>query len=97
MLLHVHVCWADYSRLLESLCSWPCNGQMISVHHVSVPTSIQVFDIGNIGKDSLQLYFEHTRSSGGGEIKQFTVNKQHGYAIVEFHDSHGHYFISLCQ
>jgi len=68
---------------------------MISVHHVSVPTSIQVFNIGGITKDSLQLYFEHTRTSGGGEIKQCMLNERHGYAIIEFCDPHGHYFVFL--
>jgi len=95
--LHLRVCWADYHRLLESLCSWPCNGQMISVHHVLLPTSIQVFNVGSIAKDMLQLYFENSRRSGGGEIKHFTMNERHGYAIIEFHEPHGHYFISLYQ
>jgi len=70
---------------------------MISVCHVLVPTSIQVFNIGSVTGDNIQLYFEHTRSSGGGEIKQFTVNERHGYAIIEFYDPQGQYFVFLWQ
>jgi len=95
--LHVFVCCTDYSGLLESLCSWPCCGQMISLSHVLVPTSIQVFNIGSICQDNIELYFEHTKSSGGGDIKQFTMNEQHGYAIIEFHDRQGLYFIIVSQ
>ena len=66
---------------------------MISFRHVSVPTSIQVFNIGGIPNSNIELYFEHTKTSGGGEIKQFTMNEQHGYAIIEFYDSQGQYFV----
>jgi len=55
--------------------------------------SIQVFNIGTVAKDSLQLYFEHTRSSGGGEIKHFTMNERHRYAVIKFRDPRGHYLI----
>jgi len=68
---------------------------MISLRHVLVPTSIQVFNIGSITTDSIQLYFEHTRTSGGGDIKQFTMSKQHRYAIVEFCDTQGQYSLSV--
>jgi len=70
---------------------------MISVCHVLVPTSIQVFNIGSISQDSIQLYFEHAKSSGGGDIKQFFMNKQHGYAIIEFCEQEGRYFVILLQ
>jgi len=79
--------------MLESLCSWPCNGQMISFRHILIPTSIQVFNVGNIAKDNIELYFEHQKSSGGADIKEFTVNEQFGYAIIEFHDQQGKYFV----
>lgn len=56
-----------------------------------------MFNIGSITKDSIQLYFEHTKSSGGGEIEQLTANEQHGYAIVKFCDPQGQYFVILWQ
>jgi len=84
--------FTDYSRLLQSLCSWPCTGQMISFSHVQVPTAVQVLNVGSISQERLQLYFEHTKSSGGGDIKQLTVNEQHGYAIIEFCDQQGSCF-----
>jgi len=62
---------------------------MISLRHVLVPTSIQVYNVGHIAKDTIQLYFEHTKSSGGADIKLFTLNERHGYAIIEFLDPHG--------
>ena len=93
----MYMCCTDYRRLLDSLCSWPCSGQMISVCHIVVPTSIQVFNIGSVSQDSIQLYFEHERSSGGGDIKQFTMNERHGYAIIEFLDQQGPYFITSSQ
>lgn len=54
-----------------------------------------MFNIGSVTMENIQLYFEHTRSSGGGEIKQFTMSERHGYAIVEFCDPLGQWFVIL--
>jgi len=68
---------------------------MISVCRVLAPTSIQVLNVSSVSQERLQLYFEHTKTSGGGDIKQLTVNEQHGYAIIEFYDQQG-LFLSYC-
>ena len=40
-------------------------------------------------KDMLELFFENTKRSGGGEIKHIEMNEKSGRAIIHFADKAG--------
>ena len=43
----------------------------------------------NIGNDVIEMFFENTKRSGGGEIKQLQVFPKEGRAIIWFADVEG--------
>ena len=51
----------------------------------------------SIGKDILEMFFENTKRSGGGEIKQIEINEESGRAIIHFADEAGKDLLSICK
>ena len=51
----------------------------------------------SIGKDILEMFFENTKRSGGGEIKQIEINEESGRAIIHFADEAGKDILSVCK
>ena len=49
----------------------------------------------NIEKDILEMYFDNTKRSGGGEIKQIEINEKSGRAIIHFADKTGKRYTEL--
>ena len=49
----------------------------------------------SIGKDILEMFFENTKRSGGGEIKQIAMNEESGRAIIHFADKTGKNILSV--
>ena len=52
-----------------------------------------VFQVRNLSdtcsEDTLTFYFENTRRSGGGEIINTHINRDEGYAHLQFKDKSG--------
>jgi len=42
-----------------------------------------------VTKDMLQMYFENAKRSGGGDLKECTINSQKGKAFITFKDVRG--------
>ena len=57
---------------------------MLSLEMVPYCRTLQVFNIGQLGVDSLSAYFENPKRSGGSGDVTVNINRQQGYAIVTF-------------
>ena len=44
---------------------------------------LQVYNVGALTEQILEMYFKHNRS-GGGPIQDIEMNKQEDYAIISF-------------
>ena len=61
-------------------------------------SSCAVFVAGlkpNIEKDILEMFFENTKRSGGGDIKQIEINEKSGRAIIHFTEKAGKRYTKL--
>ena len=74
----------DYRKLQKALAKRPVAGRMLGLEKVPFCRTLQVFNVGQLGEDSLSAYFESTRRSGGSGEVTVKINRQEGYAIVTF-------------
>ena len=51
----------------------------------------------SVGRNVVELFFENTKRSGGGEIEQIEINQKSGRALIHFAEEAGkHTFYSDC-
>ena len=54
--------------------------------------SVEVKGLGdNTNKDTIQLYFENKRRSGGGPVEELNYDKGSGVAIITFSEAEGEF------
>ena len=54
--------------------------------------SVEVKGLGdNTNEDTILLYFENKRRSGGGPVKELNYNKRSGVAIITFSEAEGEF------
>ena len=80
---------ADYD-MMQSPDRYVGDKQICSSATERMPIKIEVsgFD-SSMDKDLLQMYFENTRKSGGGEIEEFNLNPSGLMATISFKDMSG--------
>jgi len=71
----------------------PYRGVMIGLHKVPKTSSIQVYGIGKLPSDHLELYFE---SIDGVDVADVELHASDDYALVRFADSTGNIFSRIC-
>ena len=60
--------------------------------HVNVPDCIRVTNLKpGTSEDMIELYFENTKRSGGGEVREVELDEDRNQAIVFFEDWKGKY------
>ena len=77
---------ADYRHVQLQCARYPLRGTLVSVQLVSRFDSIQVHGIRNLSIETLELYFENNRRSGGGEIKAIKEHREQDCALIQFKD-----------
>ena len=64
--------------------------QTIVASHVHVPDCIRVTNLkAGTSEDMVELYFENTKRSGGGEVREVELDEDRNQAIVFFEDWKG--------
>lgn len=75
-------------RIMQQACArYPLRGAMVSVQQVKTYDSIQVHGVKGMSRQSLELYFESTRMSGGGPIKKINEHQDEDCVTIQFKDS----------
>ena len=70
---------------------------MLGVEQVPIPLCAQVFGIDSITEETLAMYFESKKRSGGCEDVEVSILKDHGCAIVKCPAREGLYiFYVVC-
>ena len=60
--------------------------------------SVEVKGLGaDTNEDTIQLYFENTRRSGGGPVEEFKYKQGSGVAIITFKEAEGEFELHLFQ
>jgi hypothetical protein len=87
-MLQMCILQTDYELVLQTLCSKPYQGCMISVQRLKLSKMVQIQGIGNLSKENIVLHFEHQRS-GGGSVLRSECFPDKNCALLEFQDVQG--------
>ena len=82
--MYVTCVTSDYENLRWVTMRIPLRGVMVSVQQVERPNAIQVHNMAGTSKDTLELYFENTNRSGGGDVKSVSEHPLQGCVVIEF-------------
>ena len=74
---------AEFDRLRELCVSKPLRGTMVNLQRVPQSKTIQVYNIGTITEELLNMYFENKSGKDGGVIG-VDVCRQDDFALIEF-------------
>lgn len=67
----------------------PLRGAMISIQKVETSKAIQIHNVENVRRETLDLYFENKRHSGGGLFTVVEEACNGSYVILEFETPNG--------
>ncbi|XP_077861950.1 protein mono-ADP-ribosyltransferase PARP10-like, partial [Saccoglossus kowalevskii] len=76
-----------YDEMFDKISKRALDGSFLHLHPVSVTNSILVAGISqSTSTDTLELYFENKRRSGGGDIQDTSYDSDTNTAVVQFED-----------
>ena len=79
---------SDFDKLKKN--AQKLEGASLQLEQVSVSNCIYVANYDeSLGKDTIELYFENTPRSGGGQVEKVWFNENEGYWLVYFADYKG--------
>nr|XP_006815898.1 PREDICTED: dentin sialophosphoprotein-like [Saccoglossus kowalevskii] len=77
----------DYDKMFDKISKRALDGSFLYLHPVSVTNSILVAGISqSTSTDTLELYFENKRRSGGGDVQDTSYDSDTNTAVVQFED-----------
>lgn len=65
----------------------PVCHEMLEIHQVPVPQSIQIFNVEGLEEEMILYYFENTERSGGDRVKNINTDKK--FVIITFENPSG--------
>ena len=85
-----HILFTDVKSAVQSFEKRKFKGNVITAEEVEITDGILVQGLKNdTSKEVLELYFENTRKSGGGPIRESTMYPEDNKAVVHFEEEHG--------
>ena len=93
----------DFEKLVNKVNSRNLDEMQLSVERIKACDSILISGLSaQVTKDTITLYFENVRRSGGGDVKDVVLHKDTNSAVVYFEDGQGNlarvtrYRIAFC-
>lgn len=88
--IYLALFFLDFEKLVKKVNSRTLDEMQLSVERIKACDSILVSSLSaQITKDTIMLYFENVRRSGGGDVKDVVLHKDTNSAVVYFEDGRG--------
>ena len=79
---------SDYTRLQQELKKRTLEGKVLSASKIDVSSTVKVTGYGSdVSEETLCLYLENTKRSGGGEVLH--IKTERNRSLIQFKNSDG--------